>query len=167
MPGTGKSRLGKSLARELQVPFTDLDTWIEARAKKTITEIFRDAGETGFRNLEAEALKSFSASGIPGVCATGGGTPCFFNQISLMNETGHTIYIYMDAEKLLKRLMYPTKRARPMWSELNENEAREMLETLYSRRIADYQQAQIHVRLVDNYKTDLQRLLEVIKSIYC
>lgn len=166
MPATGKSKLGKALAKELKLPFIDLDDLVTTKTGKSIREIFLQDGEAFFRAQESEALEEFIASKCNAVVATGGGTPCFFDHMHKMNASGLTVHLSLQEEKLLNRLLKPTKKVRPMWSGLNITEAKKLLETLYLRRISTYEQAQIHVRLVDNYKLDLHSLLKVVKFIY-
>ena len=92
--GSGKSTFGKKLSKEISLPFIDLDKEIEKKAKCSISEIFKYLGEESFRNMESELLKSFEhLEGF--VMATGGGTPCFFNNIEYINSTGTSIYIQL------------------------------------------------------------------------
>lgn len=101
--GSGKSYVGSRLATELGLPFIDLDTEIEATAGKPITAIFAEDGEAEFRRLETEALRA-TAARPAFVLATGGGAPCFHNNMDWMNANGTTVFLDPDLEVLLARL---------------------------------------------------------------
>jgi len=101
--GCGKTTAGKKLAQELNLTFLDLDFYIEQKYNKKIREIFENQGEDKFRQLEQSALISILESDNI-IVATGGGTPCFSNNMELMNNNGYTVYIKLDPEKLAKRL---------------------------------------------------------------
>ena len=102
--GSGKSSLGKILAHKLNYTFIDLDDIIEEKAEKKITDIFKDNGEQTFREIEQECLvKTFSF--INTVIATGGGTPCFFNNMEMMNQNGISVYLKISSGILASRLL--------------------------------------------------------------
>src|SRR3546814_19691193 len=90
--GAGKTTLGKPLAQKLGIPFIDMDAVLEASEGKTITELFEILGEPGFREKERDALQK-SAFPDSFVMSTGGGAPCFFNNMDWMNRTGITMYL--------------------------------------------------------------------------
>ena len=75
--GAGKTTLGKAFARELNIPFIDLDWYIEERLHKSIRELFIERGEASFRELERTMLHEV-AEFENVIISTGGGTPCFF-----------------------------------------------------------------------------------------
>lgn len=101
--GTGKSHIGRELAGLLRFQFTDLDDLIEERTGRTIPEIFRIEGEADFRRAEAEALRSL-AKAQRLIVATGGGTPCFFDNMHHMRENGITVYLQSPVSLLADRL---------------------------------------------------------------
>lgn len=101
--GSGKSFTGRRLAELLGYPFVDLDDRIEEQAQKTIAEIFESGGEDAFRAAEKRALRAMDAF-TDVVVATGGGAPCFFDNMDWMNQNGLTIYLQTPVEILVQRL---------------------------------------------------------------
>ena len=87
MTGSGKSGLGRRAARDLGLPFTDLDQWIEEKSGMTIPEIFDQYGEAGFRRAETGALISLTRS-RPGLIALGGGTAMTAENRKIMQAWG-------------------------------------------------------------------------------
>lgn len=85
--GAGKTTLGKAFAREMSVPFIDLDWYIEERFHKSIRELFTERGEASFRELERNMLHEVGEFEDV-VVSTGGGTPCFFDNMEYMNVAG-------------------------------------------------------------------------------
>lgn len=111
---SGKTTVGKILSRALDFDFFDIDKTIEKTEKKTIAEIFEMNGEKYFRKIEREILKdSLKKNNV--VIALGGGTPCFFDNIKLINEISISFYLKTSHEKLLERLsITKTKETRPL-----------------------------------------------------
>ena len=128
MPGSGKSTVGRLVAEKLGLDFYDLDAEIESVEKRTIADIFAEGGEDLFRKLEANALKETIAGPNTFVMAAGGGTPCFFKGMQLMNGSGITIYLDTPIDLLIKRTK--RKQHRPL---LSENHAEKMKELLSTR----------------------------------
>jgi shikimate kinase len=108
--GSGKTTYGKLVGKALNLSFIDLDGYIEKKTMKTITELFDELGEDGFRKLEKESLHEVSQLKDI-LVATGGGTPCFSNNMEYMNANGETIYLRTSVRELRERLrMSKTKR---------------------------------------------------------
>src|SRR6185503_20434689 len=93
LPGSGKTTLGKELSNALRLPFVDLDSEIERLEGKKISEIFAANGEEYFRNLESSELRKRCTSKGEFVMATGGGTPCFFDNMEWINRAGKSIFL--------------------------------------------------------------------------
>ena len=110
--GSGKSSIGRKLAYKLGFNFIDLDELIEHKTGKRIAAIFKEDGEGKFRQIEHGCLKdTFSYENS--VIATGGGTPCFYNNMELINRYGISVYIKLNPGILASRL-FSDKENRPL-----------------------------------------------------
>jgi shikimate kinase len=118
--GSGKSTLGKKLASNLGWKFIDLDNIVEKETGLRIPEIFSNKGERWFRTKETEILRSL-ADRERVVISTGGGTPCFGDNMAFMNDTGLTVYIKMSPGMLQKRLA-KSSGDRPLLKGLSSSE---------------------------------------------
>lgn len=128
--GAGKTTLGKAFARELNVPFIDLDWYIEERFHKSIRELFVERGEASFRELERNMLHEVSEFEDV-IISTGGGTPCFFDNMDYMNGHGQTVFLDVHLDILFNRLRVATHQ-RPICRENGRGAAR-----LYCGRIGE------------------------------
>jgi shikimate kinase len=137
---SGKSTVGKKLAKKLNLPFVDLDDYIEEKYNTTIRLLIYDKGMDRFREIEKESLETLINKHENIVISTGGGTPCFFDNINLMNNSGVTIYLEVDIHTLVDRLMY-AKQDRPLiWGKSRED-LTVYAEDLLDKRQNDYQKA--------------------------
>lgn len=153
MPGSGKSTIGKQVADLLQVKFIDLDHEIEKSLGLSISSIFELKGEGFFRRSEAEILRIIAISAGKMVIATGGGTPCFHDNMEFMNEKGTTFFLNQDIQTIAGRFSDYEIKHRPLFSQHPEKKTVEILEELLERRLEYYQQAKIELR-DDNIHTD-------------
>lgn len=138
--GSGKSKWGKKIAKQLAMPFFDLDDEVEKSANKSITELFQERGEDAFRLLESEVLANIIAQNEAFVLSTGGGTPCFNNNMELMNQSGKTIYLNVDSTILYGRLK-TAKMNRPLIANLSDDELKVFIEDSLRKRVSFYSQA--------------------------
>ena len=114
LPGAGKTTIGRRLAAHYGWEFRDLDADIVAQAGQSIPEIFAAEGEAGFRAREAAALRAGAArTGPPLVLATGGGTPCFHDNLAVLQQTGFTLWLDVPLPELARRLAR-SRSARPL-----------------------------------------------------
>ena len=120
--GAGKTTLGKAFARELNIPFIDLDWYIEERFHKSIRELFIERGEASFRELERTMLHEV-AEFENVIISTGGGTPCFFDNMEYMNEHGQTVFLDVHPDVLFRRLRVATQQ-RPILQGKTDEELR-------------------------------------------
>jgi len=118
--GCGKTTVAKKMAYKLGLEFIDLDKQIEHKCGKSISAIFEEDGEDVFRTLERESLNQFIAKNNF-VMAVGGGTPCFFDNMKVINESGVSVYLQMSAKSLTMRLE-SAKSERPLIAEKSQKE---------------------------------------------
>ena len=155
MPASGKSRLGKYISSMTDLCFIDLDLEIEKKLDSNVIDIFEIKGEKFFRNFETKTLKEIIESESNFILATGGGTPCFNENMSIINNSGVSIFIDVKREILHERISRNDKR--PLLSgavSLDKN-----LSDLYKERIEYYQKSKYHVS-----KDVRDRVLSIINS---
>lgn len=145
--GCGKSTLGRRFSDHLGLQFVDMDHYIEMRNHKTIPQIFADEGESEFRRKEKKALEELSEF-TDTVIATGGGAPCFFDNIELMNKTGETIYLNIDPSILADRLL-KSKTERPLIKGKSKEELIEFIDETLKKRNQFYKQAKFEITQPD------------------
>ncbi len=138
--GVGKTTIGKLMSKELGVEFIDLDKYIEKRYRKTIHDIFAEKGEDKFRIIEREMLHEV-ATFENVLISTGGGTPCFFDNMNVMNKSGLTLYIKASVEQLVSRLL-ASKNVRPIIANKSPEELKEFVTSHLAEREEYYSKAQ-------------------------
>lgn len=153
MPGSGKSTIGRYLSESLVLPLYDLDKLIEQEARMSIPEIFESDGEEEFRLKEQQVLNDVIEKNQSGIISTGGGAPCFYNNLELMQASGQTIYIDVPLDKLIERTAKTEKR--PL---LHGNHV-EQITRLLEERAEVYNKAEIVI------KTNGKDSLDVAKEI--
>ncbi|MBP1617115.1 MAG: aroK [Bacteroidetes bacterium] len=139
--GVGKTTLGKELAAKIGFQFIDLDHYIQGRYQKTINEIFAESGESKFREIEHKLLQEV-AGFEDTVISTGGGTPCFYDNINVMKQAGVIVYLKTDPQVLLKRL-FAGKDKRPLIKDKSEDELLDFITENITKREPFYNQAQV------------------------
>ena len=157
--GSRKSTAGKKLASKMNFEFIDLDKFIEEECSQTIAEIFAEKGEKEFRAIEHNALKKLLTNHHDLVIACGGGTPCYYGNMELMNNNGTTIYLKMSADALANRLIN-AKDKRPLIEGKSESELRNFINEHLEKREDIYHQAQYTVKGKD---LNIDELVEFIK----
>lgn len=163
----GKTSLGRFAAKRMGYEFIDLDRYIEARFRKSISEIFAEMGEEAFRIIERNMLHE--VADFEGVLvATGGGTPCFFDNIKYMNERGVTIFLSCSVDVICHRLQV-AKIKRPLVEGCTPEELQQRVTRMLQERLPYYTPAQ-HTFPADEYDkaTALalatEQLQEIIKE---
>ena len=139
--GAGKTTMGKALAQVMGLEFIDLDHFIEARYQKTIKDIFAEVGEDGFRQLERRALQEVSEYENV-ILSLGGGTPCFFDNMNVVNAAGTSVYLKPTEEVLLMRLI-KGKHKRPLLAEKTDDEILQFIREQLAWREPYYLKANI------------------------
>lgn len=157
--GCGKSTLGKKLARHAGLQFVDMDHYIEKRNCKTVPQIFAEEGEAEFRKKERKALEELSEFSDV-VIATGGGAPCFFDNVELMNRTGKTIYLNINPKILAERLM-KSKTERPLIKGKSKEELVRFIDETLKKRNEFYTQAHYQITRPD---IDLKEVMAMIQN---
>ena len=159
--GSGKSSLAKKLAKKLQLTFLDLDKEIEKKKGCSISEIFSKDGEVAFRKLENEQLKELIQKQSNFVMACGGGTVCFYDNMSLINNSGSSIFLDVD-EKILFGRLKEAKDERPLIKSLSETELKTFVHEKLKERRPFYESADLIIR--DN-NIKLSQLIQIIESL--
>ena len=137
--GAGKTTLGKAFAREMKVPFIDLDWYIEERFHRTVSQLFAERGEDGFRRLEQSMLHE-AGEFEDVVISTGGGTPCFFDNMDYMNAQGQTVFLDVPVDVLFRRLRVATTQ-RPILQGKSDEELRAFIAQALQQRMPHYAKA--------------------------
>jgi shikimate kinase len=158
--GCGKSSTGKRLARLLDIPFYDTDAEIEEQQGKTIAQLFEEQGESQFRTIEKEYLLELQLANKAGVFATGGGMPCFHENMNLLNQMGITLYLERPVKELVNRLEN-SKKVRPLIAGKSPVELSEFITKQLALRESFYKQANF---TVDRTEQEINNLMNMIKT---
>ena len=156
LSGSGKTSIGKSVARELHWPFIDFDTEIEHRQHATVQEIFARHGEARFRELEQELTKELvTCNGM--IMSAGGGWVLNREAVALLRQTGRIIYLRASPELLARRLATARVR-RPL---LDTPDPLDTLTTMYEARRPLYEEADL---VIDTEVFDRKQLIEQVRQ---
>ncbi|WKN32372.1 shikimate kinase [Porifericola rhodea] len=145
MPGSGKSTLGKQIARLMDMPFIDLDTEIERLVRTSISELFQQHGEDYFREVERDTLDKIIHEQDSFVMATGGGTPCFHENMSAMNKAGLSVYIDLPSQEIINRMSKKGMVQRPLFHGLDAADMVKAFDQKFNHRIPFYKKAKIEI----------------------
>ena len=164
--GAGKTTVGKALAKELRMPFYDLDWYIESRMHKTVKAIFDERGEAGFRKIEHNMLHEV-AEFEDIIISCGGGTPCFFDNIDYMNRQGETVYLKATPEVLYGHLKMG-KTIRPLLLNKTAAEVQVFIREQLAQREPYYSKAKhvLDVNLLDDYEK-IKISVEQLRNMLC
>ncbi len=143
LPGSGKSTFGRQLAKEMDFPFLDLDQLIEERYQLKISEIFSIHGEGIFRDWESLVLEEILKQDRAFVLASGGGTPCFNDNMDLINDQAISVYLDVPLGSISRRLQTSKAQQRPLFQGLDKGELTLKLKSLLVSRDHFYNQAKI------------------------
>jgi shikimate kinase len=161
--GTGKSSIGKSLAKTLLLNFIDLDSYISNQEKLSIPKIFETKGVLYFRKKEKEYLNELLNNKENFILATGGGTPCYYNNIAKINKYGTSILINTPLNLLVNRLK-ENKANRPLISHLDDKDLTEFVAKHLFERNTFYQQAQVKVNNITSVEETVISIKKALKE---
>lgn len=165
--GAGKTTLGRALAKETSVPFYDLDWYIEERFHRTVSQLFAEKGEEGFRLIERNMLHEV-AEFDQIILSCGGGTPCFFDNMTYLNEQMQTIYLKATPDVLCRHLKMG-KTDRPLLHGKTDEQVAAFIEESLRQREPFYLQARhiFDITLLDSHARiqDAARALREIINI--
>ena len=137
--------MGRKLAVALSLPFLDLDDVIEEAAQQPIRTIFTQQGEEAFRSLEQQALHQVVEQQEAFVLATGGGAPCFFNNMQYMNQQGITVFLDVPIPVIVQRMQGQQITDRPLLHELDQNRLVQEYTAKFEKRLPIYRQVHITI----------------------
>lgn len=162
--GCGKSTIGRLLAKDLALPFIDLDEYLVHKHGESISKLFITHGEIGFRKIEKTALHEILAHRKTSVLSLGGGTPCYAdNMQSVVQKTPHTFYLSPASQMLCQRL-FPERSNRPMISHIHSK--KELL-IFISKHIFErkqfYEQAKHHLDI--RHESAQEVVEEILKKL--
>ncbi|WP_192822160.1 shikimate kinase [Rufibacter sp. LB8] len=143
MPGSGKSSVGKVLAAELGYQFLDLDTLLEEQEGLSIAEVFAQKGQAYFRQAEAKALRRVKNLQENVILATGGGAPCFHDNMAFMLDAGLAVYLKVAPQELVTRLTETDLQVRPLLRDKSPQELLAFLAETLTQRALFYAQAPV------------------------
>jgi shikimate kinase len=142
--GSGKTTVGRKLASKLNFDYIDMDELIEEKCRLSVENIFLKYDEHAFRKIEHEILEStFSLKNT--IVSTGGGTPCFFDNMEQINKNGTSVYIKMHINSLYDRLIH-SKRKRPLLLNKSPEEIKSQIVYQLDERETFYNQAHYTIK---------------------
>ncbi len=153
---SGKSSIGKIMAKMLNVPFVDLDDLISEKEKLSIQDIFKIKGEIYFRKKEIEYLNDILLQKNNFILAVGGGTPCYGSNMSVINNNSTSIYLKSSLKSIYNRLSDKKKKQkRPLISELSNQKLKEFIAKHLFERSPFYEQAHYTVKTDNKSKKEI------------
>lgn len=142
--GSGKTTVGKKLAKILKCKFIDLDHFFEEKYDISISDFFKKYNEISFRDIEKKLIEEISQVEDL-VVSTGGGTPCFFDNLEVMKSTGIVVYLQISARSLTNRLLI-AKEKRPILENITNDKFFSFVKKQIKEREPYYKQADIIIQ---------------------
>ncbi|MCK0131342.1 shikimate kinase [Flavobacteriaceae bacterium F08102] len=162
--GSGKSTIGQRLAKQLVLPFIDLDHYIEEKEGMSISSLFQEKGEIYFRKLETLCIAELLERKDDFVLALGGGTPCFGKNMELINAGASSFYLDGSLQHLHTRLSKPKrKNKRPLIKNIPQDQLKEFLAKHLFERRPFYEKATYQIRIDEKSKQELVE--EIIQQL--
>lgn len=162
---SGKSSIGKRLAKKLNYKLVDLDDYIEDKEDMSVSKIFKKKGEVYFRKQESHYLKKLLKKDKNMILAVGGGTPCYSDNMKLILESENVKSIYLKASlSTLANKLMEKKAKRPLIAHIETLEAMtEFIGKHLFERMPFYEQAEVHVSIDGKDKDEVTE--EVAKKL--
>ena len=162
--GSGKSTLGREVASRLHVPFLDTDALVEEREGMSIMDIFIGKGEYYFRDTESDVLHQTDQ--VPkAIIATGGGLPCFHDNMDWISVHGISVYLEWSLEELKPQLLQD-RSDRPLLAAGSEEEAWDWAQKLFLERKPIYEKAAITIEMESDFHENIKRLEKACSYIW-
>ncbi len=155
--GSGKTTLGRKLAARMNYEFIDLDHKLEQQVELSIAEYFTLFGEDSFRKLESEVLRK-TIYPENAIISTGGGLPCFFDNMDWMKANGKVVYLNLSPKTLADRLE-AGKEERPLLQDKHGEALVVFIEQKLGEREKFYSQANI---IADGLSLTAERLEQIL-----
>jgi len=162
--GSGKSSIGKILSNTLHVPLIDLDEHIVSHEKMSIADIFKDKGEIYFRRKETEYLSELLLHKDNFILAVGGGTPCYGNNMNIINSNSISIYLKSSINTIYDRVSNEkNKSKRPLISEIKNDDLKEFIAKHLFERSPYYEKA--NFTIITDHKTQKEVAEEISSNM--
>lgn len=160
MPGSGKTTLAEELSSLTKLPFFDLDHKLEEKEGRSIPEIFSENGEDYFRKVENEVVHSFLPDNA--ILATGGGAPCFFDNMDFMLSNGKTVFVDVHEDELIERV-WSQHGSRPLLAQEGKEEMYNAIKEKRNNRLPFYKKAEYIIEA--DKKTPKEIANEIVKEL--
>jgi shikimate kinase len=162
--GSGKSFVGKRLAERMNYQFIDMDAYILEKENMTdIPVLFQTHGEAYFRAKEKEYLKDFFTLQNT-IIATGGGTPCHFDNMEQICQYGLSIYLYVHPDFLVRRLENESEK-RPLLEGEKGEPLRQFLIEKTAERSVFYDRAEVIFEVKENGESIVNEIYDFLNEI--
>jgi shikimate kinase len=156
---SGKTHLGKKLAERMGYGFVDLDLLFEERYRISVQDFFARYDEGAFRNIERSLLlETTSLENV--IVATGGGTPCFFDNMDVIRRSGFSIYLRWEVPDLVRRL-HGVKKKRPLLKDTPPEQLEQKVREALEKRCFFYEQASL---VIPGITADPRNLVHLINA---
>jgi len=162
--GSGKSSVAKMVADKLSISAFDTDEWIENKSGKTIADIFKTKGENYFRELEGNALNELIPISKTCIVATGGGLPCYFDRMDMLNQSGITIYLKCSPEIIFDRIKNEIEK-RPLIEKGTKTDSIDFIRKKLNERETIYESANYIIDANSSLEEVANKIINLIKPL--
>ncbi len=159
MMGCGKTSFGHKLARTINYPLIDTDNYISQAIGKSINDIFTEKGADAFRHIEHETIQALSKLRQAHVISTGGGLPCYHNNMDIILHTGYSIYLKAKTPFLYSRLK-KNQYLRPLIAGKSKSETFQILNDILQERHSIYSRATLTVNAISTTPASVLQILQ-------